>query len=76
MMPVRSVESSPGHRVFAHDCEVCGAPAAFGIGVNLRRALETGDVKHAGKWWCGYDPMTGEMFCRKEQGIDVRDNRP
>ena len=52
MMPVRSVESSPGHRVVVHECEVCGAPAAFGIGVNLRRALETGDVKHAGRWFC------------------------
>jgi len=52
MMPVRSVESSPGHRVIVHTCEDCGAPAPFGFKSNLRRALATGNVEHAGKWFC------------------------
>lgn len=65
-MPVKSVESSPGHRVLTHTCEMCGAPASFGEGVDLRRALATGNVAHAGKWFCfehwkakgeGDDPM-------------------
>lgn len=52
MMPVKSVESSPGHRVLLHFCEDCGAPASFGFNSNLRRALATGNVDHAGQWFC------------------------
>lgn len=52
MMPVQSVESSPGHRVMVHTCEVCAEPAPFGHEVNLRRALATGKVEYAGKWFC------------------------
>lgn len=51
-MPARTVESSPGHRVLVHECEVCGAPAPFGTSVDLRKALATGNVKHAGQWHC------------------------
>ncbi len=52
MTPVKSVESSPGNRVFQFTCEVCGAMATEGFGVDLRRAMATGDVKHAGRWYC------------------------
>ena len=54
MMPVRTVQSSPGNRVLVHTCDHPGCEewGCTGFGVNLRRALETGDVKHAGKWFC------------------------
>lgn len=45
-------EYRPAARVFIFTCEVCGGPACFGVGVNLRRALTTGNVDHAGKWYC------------------------
>jgi hypothetical protein len=59
MMPVQSVLSSPGHRVIVHTCEVCGAPAPFGFNSNLRRALSTGNVQHAGKWYCAAHKQEG-----------------
>lgn len=52
MMPVRSVESSPGHRVMEYRCEVCGEYASYGFDVHVREALRTGDVKRAGQWYC------------------------
>lgn len=43
-----------------HTCENCGAPAFFGIGVSLRKALNAvvkGRLELAkellGKWYCG-----------------------
>lgn len=33
-------------------CEVCGASAPFGEGVNLRRAIAERKAELAGKWWC------------------------
>lgn len=48
-----------GASVFLHVCEVCGADASFGVGVNMRLALErraAGDLagakRHLGKWFC------------------------
>lgn len=66
MMPARKIESSPGHRVLVHECDGCGAPAPFGEHVDLRRALATGDVKHAGRWLCGWDTETQRPVCRDE----------
>lgn len=60
-MPVRSVESSPGHRVMVETCDVCGAPAPFGEGVNMRAALRTGDASKAGRWFCGW--VDGAPVC-------------
>lgn len=51
-MPARSVESSPGNKVIIATCEVCGEPAPFGMGVNLRLSLQTKKPEHAGKHYC------------------------
>lgn len=52
MMPVRSHQIEGGSKVLLFACDVCGAPASFGEGVNVRAALATGDVKKAGTWYC------------------------
>jgi hypothetical protein len=54
-MPVRSVESSPGHRVFEFRCDTCGAYACAGEDCHITEALRTGDVSPAGRWFCGMD---------------------
>lgn len=61
-MPVRSVESSPGHRVFEFTCEHCGKPACTGVGVDLLRAIRTGNVTYAGRWFCGF--RGGAAYCQ------------
>lgn len=53
-MPVSTVETAPGVRVFDFRCE-CGEQAIYGRDVHLREALRTGDVSRAGKWTCGPD---------------------
>lgn len=72
-MTVRSEESAwsgePSSREGARDslskrvlvfiCDGCGGWARFGRGVNLRKALATGDVSHAGEWTCGPDGCVG-----------------
>lgn len=51
-MTVRSVESSPGHRVLVMTC-ICGQQATHGTNCNIREALRTGNVALAGQWACG-----------------------
>ena len=65
-MPVRSVESSPGHRVMEYRCEVCGEYAGRGFDAHVREALRTGDVKRAGQWYCAkHLPVAGgDLFGR------------
>lgn len=54
--------------VYLHVCEVCGANAPFGVGVNLRLAMErlaAGDLagakRHLGKWFCReHRPKAGD----------------
>lgn len=58
-MPVKSVESSPGHRVMEYRCEICGEYACFGFGARILDALRTGDVRRAGRWYC-VDHVPGE----------------
>lgn len=58
-MTVRSEESAPGKRVLVFICDGCGGWARFGRGVNLRKALATGDVGHAVEWTCGPDGCVG-----------------
>lgn len=58
-MTVRSEVSAPGIRVLVFICDGCGGIARFGRGVNLRRALATGDVSQAGEWTCGPDGCLG-----------------
>jgi hypothetical protein len=60
-MPARTVQPSPGHRVFEFTCDTCGGPASFGEGVNLREALRSGDVSKAGRWFCGF--VEGRAVC-------------
>ncbi|MDY3551426.1 hypothetical protein R5W24_000502 [Gemmata sp. JC717] len=55
-----------GASVLLHVCEVCGAEASFGVGVEFRQALirlAGGDVVTAkrllGKWYCGEHRPTG-----------------
>lgn len=53
-MPIRSVESSPGHRVFERSCDGCGSPnAPFGTG-RYTDALNSRDPSKV-KCWCGSD---------------------
>lgn len=53
-MPIRSVESSPGHRVFERSCEGCGSlDAPHGVG-SYTEALRTKDASKV-KCWCGPD---------------------
>lgn len=62
-MPVRSVESSPGHRVLEFRCD-CGDYAVVGEGCNIRAAMNTKDVKRAGTWYCGVMPG-GRGYCKR-----------
>lgn len=52
MSPAIYTDSSPDQWVILHYCEVCGKPASFGFNVNLRKAMATGKVEHAGQWYC------------------------
>jgi hypothetical protein len=52
MMPVQSYQIPGGARVLIFTCDVCGKPACYGEGVNLRAAIATGNVKLAGDWRC------------------------
>ena len=74
MMPVRSVESSPGHRVFEFTCEVCGAPACASEGTDLLRAIKTGKVEHAGRWFCGF--KNGQPYCKTQSPPPIKDGSP
>lgn len=66
MMPVRSHQIEGGSKVLLFTCDVCGIPASFGEGVNVRAALSTGDVKKAGFWFCrDHHPQTKDMGERK-----------
>lgn len=49
-MPIK--ESAPGSGILLFFCEVCRKPAQFGYAVDLRKALDTKDARHAGKWYC------------------------
>lgn len=53
-MPLHSVETAPGVRVFERFCDGCGvANAPHGIG-SLREAIRTKDPSKI-KVWCGPD---------------------
>lgn len=51
-MPLRSVEITPGNRVFVRECDGCGLPnAPFGTG-SIHEAIRTKDPSKV-KVWCG-----------------------
>lgn len=53
-MPLRSIEITPGNRVFLRFCDGCGiANAPFGLG-SLHEAIRTKDPSKV-KVWCGSD---------------------
>lgn len=58
-MPARTHQIEGGSRVIVTTCEVCGGPAPYGFGVNLRRALAAKNkalaAESLGKWYCGID---------------------
>lgn len=59
-MPVRLQRlRDSGATIIEGKCEVCGAPASFGVGLKYRLALLALDAgnkdeakKHLGKWYC------------------------
>jgi hypothetical protein len=53
-MPVASHQIAGGARVLIFTCDEpgCSKPACYGVGVNLRAAIATGNVKLAGDWRC------------------------
>lgn len=65
-MPARSVETSRGIRHMVFQCEVCGSSASFGFGVQLRRALSTGNVRYCGLWACDQHRADVEAMTGKE----------
>lgn len=52
-MPAASYQIPGGSRVLMFTCDDCGAPAMFGVGCDIRAALQSGDVSRAGRWFCG-----------------------
>lgn len=51
-MPLRSVETAPGYRVFERTCDGCGSSRApYGTG-SIREALRTRDATKV-QCWCG-----------------------
>lgn len=56
---IKTIEDT-GAQALIHTCDKCGAPAFFGIGVSLRKALNAavkGKIELAkellGQWYCG-----------------------
>lgn len=61
MMPAVQYQILGGSLVMLFSCDGCGAPASFGIDVDVLAALATGNMSKAGRWGCGY--RDGEPVC-------------
>jgi len=51
MMPCTFERSATNIKYVFH-CDVCGAYASFGYGVNLSAAIDNKDARRAGQWFC------------------------
>ena len=68
-MPAATYQIPGGARVFVFTCDVCGAPASFGVGCNLHAAIRSGDVTKAGQWFCGR--VDGIAQCTGKAGAEL-----
>ena len=65
MSPVATHQIPNGARVMIFTCDGCGEPAMFGESCNVLAAVHTGDVKHAGHWYCARR-KDGSLYCKQE----------
>ncbi len=63
---MKRIARDGGASVMLHTCEICGADASFGIGVEVRQSLiklSAGDAVTAkrmlGKWYCAKHKADG-----------------